>query len=73
MEEAAIAVCETGVLRHHCAEHDFSRWVAGVFSNEPLAANIAAAGAQLSAESPPETVEHARLALIAALQAQQAT
>ncbi len=41
--EAAIAVCGPGVLRHHCAEHDFSRWVAGVFHNEPLAADIVAA------------------------------
>ena len=71
--EAAIAVCGPGVLRHHCAEHDFSRWVAGVFHNEPLAAAIAAAEAQLSADSPTETVEHARLALIAALQARHAT
>jgi DNA-binding transcriptional ArsR family regulator len=46
-----------GVLRHHCAEHDFSRWVAGVLHNEPLAAEIAAAEGQLSADSPTETVE----------------
>ncbi len=61
------------MLRHHCAEHDFSRWIAGVLHNEPLAAEIAAAEAQLSAESPTETVEHVRLALIAALQARHAT
>ena len=71
--EAAIAVCEAGVLRQHCAEHDFSRWVAGVLRNESLAAEIAAAEAQLSADSPTETVEHVRLALIAALQARHAT
>ncbi|MGO9791884.1 MAG: helix-turn-helix domain-containing protein, partial [Solirubrobacteraceae bacterium] len=71
--EAAIAVCGVGVLRHHCAEHDFSRWVAGVLHNEPLAADIATAEAQLSADSPTETVEHVRLALIAALQARHAT
>ena len=71
--EAAIAVCEAGVLRAHCAERDFSRWVAGVLRNEPLAAEIAAVEAQLSADSPTETVEHARQALIAALQARHAT
>ncbi len=71
--EAAIAVCGPGVLRHHCAEHDFSRWVAGVLRNEPLADAIAAAEAQLSVDSPTETVEHARRALTAALQARHAT
>jgi DNA-binding transcriptional ArsR family regulator len=69
---AAIAACGPGVLRHHCAEHDFSRWVAGVLHNEPLAAEIAAAEAQLSADSPTEMVEHVRLAFIAALQARHA-
>ncbi len=39
--EAAIAACEAGVLRAHCAERDFSRWVAGVLHNEALAAEIA--------------------------------
>ncbi len=71
--EAELATCDAGVLRHHCAEHDFSRWVAGVFHNDPLAADIAAAEAQLSAASPTDTVEHVRLALIAALQARHAT
>jgi DNA-binding transcriptional ArsR family regulator len=71
--EAAIAVCEPGVLRHHCVEHDFSRWIAGVFHNEPLADAIAPVEAQLSADSPTETVEHARRALTAVLQARHAT
>jgi DNA-binding transcriptional ArsR family regulator len=71
--EAAIAVCEAGVFRAHCAERDFSRWVVGVLRNEPLAAEIAAVEAQLSADSPTEIVEHARQALIAALQARHAT
>ncbi len=65
--EAAIAACGPGVLRQHCAEHDFSRWVAGVLHNEPLAADIAAAEARLSADSPTETVDYVRLGLIAAL------
>ncbi len=38
--EAEIAVREPAVLRHHCAEHDFSRWVAGVLHDEPLAAGV---------------------------------
>ncbi|MGO9958781.1 MAG: hypothetical protein ACLP50_22930 [Solirubrobacteraceae bacterium] len=71
--ETAIAACAPGVLRHHCAERDFSRWVAGVLHNEPLCAEIAAAETQLSADSPTETVERVRLALIAALQARHAT
>ena len=71
--EAAIAACDAGVLRHHCAEHDFSRWVAGVFHSEPLAAEIAAAEAQLSADSPTETIDQTRLALTAVLQARHAT
>ncbi len=50
--EAAIVACDAGVLPHYCAEQNFSRWVAGVFHNEPLAADIAAAEAQLSADSP---------------------
>jgi hypothetical protein len=47
--------------------------VTGVLHNESLAADIAAAEAQVSADSPTETVEHVRLALIAALQARHAT
>ena len=61
--------CERGVLRHHCPGHDFSRWVSGVFHDEPLAAELAAAEAQLSARSPAAIVEQVRLALVAALQA----
>jgi len=71
--EAVLAVCEQGVLRHHCPGHDFSGWVAGVFDDEPLAARIAAAEAQLSADSPTAVVEQVRRALIAALQARHAT
>jgi hypothetical protein len=57
------------VLRHHCPAHDFSRWIAAVFHDRPLAADLAAAEAQLSAHSPAAIVEQVRLALIAALQA----
>jgi len=71
--EAEIALCGAGVLRDHLAEHDFSRWIAGVFHNEPLADAIAATEAQLPGDSPAATVEPARRALIAALQARHAT
>jgi DNA-binding IscR family transcriptional regulator len=71
--EAAIALCGPEVLRRHCAERDLSRWIAGVFHNQPLADAIAATETQLSADSPTETVEQARMALIAALQARHAT
>ncbi len=60
--------CERAVLRHHCPGHDFSQWVNGVFHDEPLATELAAAEAQLSARSPAAIVEQVRLALIAALQ-----
>jgi hypothetical protein len=56
-------------LRHHCPRHDFSHWVAATFHNEPLAADLAAAEAQLSTQSPAAIVEQVRLALVAALQA----
>ncbi len=54
--------CAPGVLRHHCPAHDFSRWVAAVFHNQPLAADLAAAEAQLSTQSPAAIVEQVRLA-----------
>ncbi len=61
--------CERGVLRHHCSGHDFSRWVTGVFHDELLATELAAAEAQLSVRSPAAIVEQVRLVLVAALQA----
>lgn len=63
--------CKPGVLRHHCPGHDFSRWVAAVFHDEPLAADLAAAEAQLFTQSPAAIVEQVRLALVATLQARQ--
>jgi phosphoglycolate phosphatase-like HAD superfamily hydrolase len=65
--------CDRGVLRHHCPGHDFSRWVAAVFHDQPLAADLAAAEAQLPTPSPAAIVEQVRLALVAALQARQAS
>jgi hypothetical protein len=59
------------VLRHHCPGHDFSRWIAGVFYDQPLAADLAAAEAQLTDHSPAAVVEQVRVALIAALQARR--
>jgi len=66
--EAELARCDEGVLRHHCPGHDFSCWVASVFRDGPLAADLAAAEASLTARSPGAVVEQVRLALIAALQ-----
>ncbi len=63
--------CHPGVLRHHCPNHDFSSWVAGVFHDQSLADDLAAAEAQLPAQAPAATVEQVRLALVAALQARQ--
>ena len=67
--EDQLICCERGVLRHHCPRHDFSHWVTNVFHDEPLAAELAAAEAQLSVRSPAAIVEQVRLALVAALQA----
>jgi hypothetical protein len=70
--EAELALCDRGVLRHHCPGHDFSRCIAAVFHDQPLAAKLGAAEAQLSGHSPAAIVEQQRLALIAALQARHA-
>ncbi len=67
--QAELVRCERGVLRHHCPNHDFSRWIAAVFHDQSLAADLAAAEARLRARSPAAVVEQVRLALIAALQA----
>ena len=66
--EAELAQCDEGVLRHHCPGHDFSRWVADVFHERPLAASLASAETSLTCRSPGAVVEQVRLALIAALQ-----
>ena len=66
--EAELGRCDRGVLRHHCPRHDFSSWVAGVFHDQALAADLAAAEAAL----PPVARRgrrKVRVALIAALQA----
>ena len=69
--EAELARCDRGVLRHHCPRHDFSNWVAGVFHDHQLAADIAAAEAVLVPGSPTAVVEEVRVALIAAFQARR--
>lgn len=66
--EAELALCDEGVLRHHCPGRDFSRWVADVFRDPALAADLGAAEASLPPRSPNAVVEQVRLALIAALQ-----
>jgi hypothetical protein len=50
--EAELARCDEGVLRHHCPGGDFSRWVAGVFRDGPLAADLAAAEASPAGRQP---------------------
>ena len=69
--EAELGRCDRGVLRHHCPRRDFSGWVVGVFRDETLAADLAAAEAALPADSHAAVVERVRLALIAALQARR--
>jgi len=66
--EAELAGCDESVLRHHCPGHDFSRWVADVFHDGPLPADLAAAEAALTRRGPAAVVEQARLTLIPALQ-----
>ena len=66
--EAELADCDEGVLRHHCPGHDFSRWVADVFHDGPLAADLAAVEASVTRRGPAAVVEQVRLTLIAALQ-----
>ena len=56
---------------HACQRRSRSR-VASVFHDQPLADELTAAEAQLSAQSPAAIVEQMRLALIAALQARHA-
>ena len=67
--EDELISCDPGVLRHHCPNHDFSRWVAGVFRDQSLATDLAAAEAQLPTQSPDAIIEQVRLALVAVLQA----
>ena len=67
--EAELGRCDRGVLRHHCPRHEFSGWVAGVFRDEALAADLAELEAALPADSHAAVVEQVRLALIAVLQA----
>ena len=67
--EAELGRCDRGVLRHHCPRHEFSSWVAVVFRDEALAADLAELEAALPADSHAAVVEQVRLALIAVLQA----
>jgi len=66
--EAELSGCGEGVLRHHCPGHDFSRWVADVFHDGSLAADLAAAEAAITPRSLGAVVAQVRLTLIAALQ-----
>ena len=66
--QTELARCDQGVLRHHCPRHEFSSWVAGVFRDEMLAADLAQLEATVLADSHAALVEQVRLALIATLQ-----
>ena len=66
--EAELGRCDRGVLRHHCPRHEFSRWVADVFRDEGVAADLAEVETALPADSHAAVVEQVRLALIAVLQ-----
>ena len=66
--EAELGRCDRDVLRHHCPQHEFSGWVAGVFRDEGLAADLSGLEAVLQADSHAAVVEQVRLALIAVLQ-----
>ncbi len=66
--EDELVRCGPKALCHHCVHHDFSRWVRGVFRDKSLAADLAAAESQLTANAPAAIVEQVRLALVAALQ-----
>ncbi|MEZ5080082.1 MAG: HAD hydrolase family protein [Thermoleophilia bacterium] len=66
--EDELTRCERAVLRHHCPEHDLSRWVRDVFHDPDLAGAIAEVESTVTAESPVATVERARFALVGILQ-----
>lgn len=65
---AELALCDEGVLRHHCPGRDFSRWVSDVFHDKALAVSLGAVESSLPAQSPGAVVDQVRLALIAELQ-----
>jgi len=69
--EAELAHCDPGVLRHHCPNRDFSRWIRGVFHDDALAERVAKAEDSVTATSPEAVVEAARVSLVAALQARR--
>ncbi len=67
--EDELSRCERAVLRHHCSRHDFSRWVADVFRDPGLSAQLAEVEASVGDTSAGAVVEHARLELVHALEA----
>lgn len=67
--EDELGHCERATLRHHCPRHDFSRWVADVFHDRPLADRLAEVETTVRPESPTAVVEDARMALVRLLQA----
>ncbi|HEU5001780.1 MAG TPA: HAD hydrolase family protein [Actinomycetota bacterium] len=59
--------CSEDVVRHHCPSHDFSNWVANVFRDQALAAELFAAESTMQADSPEAVVQAARIRLVTAL------
>jgi hydroxymethylpyrimidine pyrophosphatase-like HAD family hydrolase len=62
-----LQACEDAVILHHCLHGDFSRWVAEVLGDPPLAAAIAAA--EDAVRSRAAGAEETRLRLVAAISA----
>lgn len=69
--EAELALCDLGVLRHHCPRHDFSRWIGEVFHDKALAEEISSTEEAVCSTSPAAVVESSRIRLIASLQARR--
>jgi hypothetical protein len=61
-----IARAEAGVLRHHAAHHDFSRWMEGVIRDRELALEVRRA--ELALQRGANGVEDARRALLEAVE-----
>jgi len=62
-----LSACEDAVILHHCGHGDFSRWVAEVLGDPPLAAAIAAA--EDAVRTGGVSAAAARLRLVAAISA----
>lgn len=73
LEELAtgLAGCNDDSLRHHCAQHDLSRWATDVLHDPWLAAALSTTESVLGPASTPEEVGRARATLLAAIRHRQ--